>query len=63
VRVAQGKSLRSVSAATGIDVGYLSKIERGLSQPTIDTLLVLARHLRLAELERLLSPYSSGDEQ
>lgn len=50
VREAQGKSLGHVSAATGIDKAYLSRIERGLQRPSVRTLRTLAAELGLKDL-------------
>ena len=38
IRRAAGKTLKDVEAATGIGNGYLSRIERGLYSPSIDTI-------------------------
>ena len=57
VRIARGKSLRSTASGAGIDPAHLSRIERGMSQPSLEVLLALARELELRELTALLTPY------
>lgn len=47
-RVAQGRSLRELAAATNISLGYLSEIERGLKEPSSEFVLVVLRELRLS---------------
>ena len=37
IRQSQGRSLRSVAREAAIDPAFLSKIERGLVQPSIET--------------------------
>lgn len=60
VREAQGKSLEDVSAASGVDVSYLSRVERGLQQPSVRTLAAILRALSMTDsaeaIERVLEP-------
>jgi len=57
VRKAQGLSLSQVAQRSGVDVGHLSRVERGQAGLSIDTLARLAKVLGLHELERLLEQY------
>jgi Helix-turn-helix len=57
VRIARGKGLRGTARAAGITASYLSLIERGKRQPTVEVLGRLAEVLELHELARLLAPY------
>jgi len=57
VRMARGMTLRSAARQSGIDPGYLSKVERGQKQLSIDSLHRLAVVLELGELAELLKPY------
>lgn len=57
VRVARGMSLRAVAQRSRIDPGYLSKVERGEKQLSIESLYRLANVLDLRELAQLLKPY------
>jgi transcriptional regulator with XRE-family HTH domain len=62
VREAHGLGLREVAARADIDPGHLSKVERGQSMLSVDSLLRLSRVLGLRELDRLLTPYVRGDQ-
>jgi transcriptional regulator with XRE-family HTH domain len=53
-------SLGRVAAAAEMDVSHLSRVERGLASPSVDSLARLARVLGLPELARLLAPYAKG---
>ena len=57
VRRAQGLSLSEVAERSGVDIGHLSRIERGQAGLSIDTLARLAKVLGLHELERMLEQY------
>ncbi|WP_406225350.1 helix-turn-helix domain-containing protein [Streptomyces anulatus] len=57
VRVERGMTLRHTAQCSGIDPGYLSKVERGQKQLSIDSLYRLAVVLELGELADLLKPY------
>jgi transcriptional regulator with XRE-family HTH domain len=59
VRQAQGLTLTEVAAKAGIDIGHLSRIERGQAGLSLDALARLAHVLGLRELARLLEPYRS----
>lgn len=54
VRLAQGRSVREVAAAAGVDPAALSRIERGLRQPRADTLRRICAVLGLAKAEAML---------
>jgi transcriptional regulator with XRE-family HTH domain len=58
VRIARGLALRETGELAGVDPGYLSRIERGLQQPSVEVLARLARALELRELQKLLEPYT-----
>jgi transcriptional regulator with XRE-family HTH domain len=57
VREAQGKSLDHLAAATKVDKGQLSRIERGLQRPSLPVLVRILRGLDLRKeadtIERL----------
>lgn len=57
VRLAQGKTLRGTAAKAHIDPGFLSKVERGQKQLSVDALHRLAVVLELRDLARLLEPH------
>lgn len=57
VRMAKGLTLRTTAQRSGIDPGYLSKVERGQKQLSIQSLYRLAVALELRELATLLRPY------
>lgn len=59
VRVAKGMTLRTAAQRSGIDPGYLSKVERGQKQLSIESLYRLAVVLELKELSGLLRPYAA----
>jgi transcriptional regulator with XRE-family HTH domain len=45
LRNARDITLQNLGAATGLSIGYLSQIERGISSPTIDALYEISRAL------------------
>lgn len=45
IRVAQGMSLRSLAAAAGVSVGLVSQVERGLTEPSLETMRKIAAAL------------------
>lgn len=45
LRLETGVTLRTLAGATGIDVGHLSRIERGLAVPALETLVGIAAAL------------------
>jgi len=47
IRKKQGDTLADVGAQTGLSVSFLSDIERGRTQPSLDTLEKLATYYRL----------------
>jgi transcriptional regulator with XRE-family HTH domain len=57
VRKAKGLSLRQVAELAGVDVGHLSRVERGEASLSIDALARLAVVLSLDQLAGLLGPY------
>ncbi len=42
LRKARGRSLKDIAAATGLSVGFISQVERGLSSPSVKVLAGLA---------------------
>jgi transcriptional regulator with XRE-family HTH domain len=50
-----GRSIRDVAAEAQMDYAALSKIERGLQQPRLDTLRRIVRALDLTEAEYWLA--------
>jgi transcriptional regulator with XRE-family HTH domain len=57
VRQAQGLTLRQAADRAGIDIGHLSRVERGEASLSIDALARLASALGLRSLAELLDPY------
>jgi transcriptional regulator with XRE-family HTH domain len=57
VRVAQGKSLRTLSRETGIDKGTISRIERGDLRPNVPHLIALGRALGIRDLVDVLARF------
>ncbi len=49
-REAQGRSLRDVARESGIDASNLSRIERGIQRPTLDTLVRIGQALGLTNV-------------
>jgi transcriptional regulator with XRE-family HTH domain len=47
VRLAQGKTLRSVARRAKVDPAHLSRIERGTASPSLSTLVAICRELGL----------------
>ena len=61
-RMSQGRGLRDVGREAGVDAGQLSRIERGLEQPSTRTLLRLARALNLRDLLKSLGSFYDESE-
>jgi transcriptional regulator with XRE-family HTH domain len=57
VREAQGLSLRQAAELAGVDIGHLSRVERGEASLSLDALARLAEVLSLRQLAELLGPY------
>jgi transcriptional regulator with XRE-family HTH domain len=57
VRVARGWTLEKLAVESGVSVGQISLIERGLLMPRLDTLYRLAVALGLTEMAEMLHPY------
>lgn len=57
IREAKGLTLRAAAQQSSIDPGYLSKVERGQKQLSIESLYRLAVVLELAELAETLKPF------
>lgn len=53
LREEKGFSARSLSLACGLSASYVSKLETGVSKPTVDTLMKIATELELNESEIL----------
>lgn len=62
LRVARGISAETLAADATLDRAYMSQIERGLGNPTIDVLERIAAvlHAELAELFQLPAPGESA---
>jgi transcriptional regulator with XRE-family HTH domain len=60
VRTATGATLEAVAQATGISLSTLSRVESGKRRPTLELLIPLARHYRIA-LDRLIDAPQTGD--
>lgn len=61
LRLLSGLSLEDVAASSGLTKSYLSKLERGLSQPSIATVLKLAKTFGISS-GKLLGEVSEADE-
>ncbi len=61
LRAARGQSQEALAADTGIDRAYVSEIERGLGNATLDVLDRLAQHLGVAVTALLTEP-GEGEE-
>jgi transcriptional regulator with XRE-family HTH domain len=53
MREEKGFSARSLSLTCGLSPSYVSKLESGVSKPTVDTLMKIATELELNESEIL----------
>ncbi|TDC61909.1 helix-turn-helix domain-containing protein, partial [Streptomyces hainanensis] len=60
LRQEQGGTLAQLSAATGISVSTLSRLESGLRKPTLELLLPLARAYRVP-LDELVGAPETAD--
>jgi transcriptional regulator with XRE-family HTH domain len=56
--MARGKGLRVTARQANIDPAHLSRIERGLAEPSVSTLKTLADVLGLSEMSMFLAPYA-----
>ncbi|MEO6825712.1 MAG: XRE family transcriptional regulator [Microbacteriaceae bacterium] len=56
IRSAQGMSLRRLAAAAGVSVGLVSQVERGLTEPSLETMRKIAAALNVP----LFSLFSNG---
>lgn len=52
-RSSTGQSLQDVAVSIGIDRTYLSKLENGLSRPSVEVLTSLVRHFSLSGIEAM----------
>lgn len=62
-RTEAGLGQRAVAASSGVDVSSLSKIERGMGNPTLDTLERLAEAIGTDPAALLFSPDFARDEE
>mgnify|MGYP000150320967 CR=1 FL=1 len=53
-RTAAGLSQEQLGLACGIDRTYVSLLERGLRQPTLTTIFLVAKHLRVSPAELVI---------
>jgi transcriptional regulator with XRE-family HTH domain len=60
VRTRNGATLETVARTIGISLSTLSRLESGKRRPTLDLLIPLARHYRIA-LDHLINAPQSGD--
>jgi transcriptional regulator with XRE-family HTH domain len=44
-RIKQGKTLRGVARKARVDAAHLSRIERGLAEPSLEVLVAICREL------------------
>ena len=51
LRRGRGLTQEQIAERTGLSVNYVSRIERGLENPTLDTLLGLAKALKVEPLD------------
>ncbi len=58
LRKRTGKTQETIALDAGLDRTYISMLERGLRQPTLETILALARALELpaAEVISMVEP-------
>jgi len=61
VRLARGLTLQQVGDRAGIDIGHLSRIERGQARISVEKLARVAAVLGLTELERHLCLYATPE--
>ena len=65
VREAQGLSLRELARRTGLDVAYLSRVERSRQSPSVRSLILISHELGLRDtvnaLKRLTEDDGRGD--
>jgi transcriptional regulator with XRE-family HTH domain len=62
IREGQGLTLRYVADSAGLDVGHLSRIERGQAGLSIESLARLAKVLGMRDLSRRLEPFRVREE-
>ena len=60
IRIANEATLETVAEATAISLSTLSRLESGKRRPTLDLLIPLARHYRIA-LDQLIDAPQTGD--
>jgi transcriptional regulator with XRE-family HTH domain len=63
VRHAQGMTLKETAEAAGLDIGHLSRVERGEASLSLDSLARLAAVLELRSLAEMLGPYRRATKQ
>ena len=61
LRRGRGLTQDQVAERTGLSVNYLSRIERGLENPTLDTLLSLAGALKVDPLDLFTVEHEEAD--
>jgi transcriptional regulator with XRE-family HTH domain len=55
VRLAQGKTLRGTARRAGVDPSHLSRIERGATSPSLETLVAICKELGLRNVVEALA--------
>jgi transcriptional regulator with XRE-family HTH domain len=63
IRQAQGLTLRQVADQAGVDIGQLSRVERGQGGLSIAALIRVADVLGLRQLTQMLGPYAATDDK
>lgn len=61
IRNEQNLTLKQLSEKTGLSIGFLSQLERGLSNLAIDTLQVIAKELNVS-ISRIIDTRSIDDQ-
>jgi transcriptional regulator with XRE-family HTH domain len=61
LRQGRGRTQEQVAEQTGLSVNYLSRIERGLENPTLNTLLGVAEALKVEPVELFTLDHEESD--
>jgi len=57
--IERGLSRRHVAAESGIALGTVCQLLRGVGEPTLGTMLALVRVLELSSIEELIAPFGT----
>jgi transcriptional regulator with XRE-family HTH domain len=63
IRTEQGKTLRELGKVSNVSLGYLSEVERGVKQASLEIVEDLANGLNLSAAELLKEVYEYLEEQ